>query len=383
MSLIGRFEHMVKRPRADEASQILLKVASLVKPIMKSHSWKVGVLAEFVPSDASLLGMNMNRGTKIFLRLRPPGALDTFYDTEQLVLVMLHELTHNVYGPHDASFYKLLEQLEEEWYELKRKGYSGDGFFSDGARLGGSHDVPLHIGRIKALEAAEKRRKKLLLMSGGGKLGGGAIATKGKTMREVLAEAAERRIKDDKSCVHDGKSAEEEARKAEMESEGVDAKDLPGADGEEARETNVIGQSGAEETTLANQRDPGRFPPPLSDTAKEAVRHVEPKPPRTTEARPASTTRAATRPTSQQPQLKKRRLAPSPPPQPTLINADGTWNCPTCTLINPSGALACDACGGPQPRDESRGWWCDVCLEFGNAHDRWMCQSCGSIKRKG
>src|SRR4051794_13036002 len=37
--------------------------------------------------------MNMNRGTKIFLRLRPPGALDTFYDTEQLVLVMLHEVS--------------------------------------------------------------------------------------------------------------------------------------------------------------------------------------------------------------------------------------------------------------------------------------------------
>jgi hypothetical protein len=66
--------------------------------------------------------------------------------------------------------------------------FLGDGFFSDGARLGGSHDVPLHIGRIKALEAAEKRRTKLLLMSGGGKLGGGSIATKGMTMREVLAE---------------------------------------------------------------------------------------------------------------------------------------------------------------------------------------------------
>ncbi len=35
------------------------------------------------------------------------------------------QLTHNVHGPHDASFYKLLEKLEEEYYELKRKGYSG------------------------------------------------------------------------------------------------------------------------------------------------------------------------------------------------------------------------------------------------------------------
>jgi hypothetical protein len=38
-------------------------------------------------------GMNRNHGSKIFLRLRPPGALDTFYDIEQLVLVMLHEVS--------------------------------------------------------------------------------------------------------------------------------------------------------------------------------------------------------------------------------------------------------------------------------------------------
>jgi len=35
------------------------------------------------------------------------------------------QLTHIEHGPHDASFYKLLAELEEEFYELKRKGYSG------------------------------------------------------------------------------------------------------------------------------------------------------------------------------------------------------------------------------------------------------------------
>jgi len=39
-----------------------------------------------------------------------------------------YQLTHNVYGPHDAKFYKLLGELEEEYYELKRKGYSGKYF---------------------------------------------------------------------------------------------------------------------------------------------------------------------------------------------------------------------------------------------------------------
>jgi hypothetical protein len=37
--------------------------------------------------------MNQNRGYKILLRLRPHEAQDTFYDQEQLVLVMLHEVS--------------------------------------------------------------------------------------------------------------------------------------------------------------------------------------------------------------------------------------------------------------------------------------------------
>lgn len=49
---------------------------------------------------------------------------------------------------------------------------TGDGFQSDGARLGGSHGIPQHIGRIKGLEAAERRAAKSTLMGKGGRLGG-------------------------------------------------------------------------------------------------------------------------------------------------------------------------------------------------------------------
>lgn len=37
-------------------------------------------------------GLNVNRGFKILLRLRPHQAPDTFYEVDQLVLVMLHEV---------------------------------------------------------------------------------------------------------------------------------------------------------------------------------------------------------------------------------------------------------------------------------------------------
>ncbi|ODN95233.1 elongation factor 3 [Cryptococcus wingfieldii CBS 7118] len=226
MSLIGRFEHLPNRPKSDQARPLLEKIASQVKPIMSKRGWKVGTLAEFLPADPSLLGINTNRGQRINLRLRPPGAEDTFYEYDQLVLVMLHELTHIVHGPHAAPFYTLLKELEEEYYALKTKGYSGDGFHSDGHHLGAVRRNE-YDGKKKGLAAAEERLGRAKLLGKGGKLGGSGSA--GKSMKELVAEAAERRLKDDKVCKTEEHSdeAEKEVKKAQEESIGVDAGDLP------------------------------------------------------------------------------------------------------------------------------------------------------------
>lgn len=91
-------------------------------------------------------------------------------------MISYFQLTHNVHGPHDEKFYKLLSELEEEYYELQRNGYSGEGFFTEGKKLGGSggiRNVPPHLARQKALEAAERRRKVGLLSSGSGQALGG------------------------------------------------------------------------------------------------------------------------------------------------------------------------------------------------------------------
>jgi hypothetical protein len=96
-----------------------------------------------------VLGLNYNRGQKILIRLRPAGREDTFYEFEDLIGTMLHEviwstlfivdasidadcgclcmlqLTHNVHGPHDDKFYAFLKKLNEEYDELQSKGYTG------------------------------------------------------------------------------------------------------------------------------------------------------------------------------------------------------------------------------------------------------------------
>jgi len=110
-TFVKSFTHLKDRPKADRALPMLQRVASLVKPIMRKHGWVLPVLAEFFPEEHNLVGLNINGGQKILLRLRPAYAPDTFYDVEDVVLVMLHELTHNVHGPHDEKFYKYLSGL--------------------------------------------------------------------------------------------------------------------------------------------------------------------------------------------------------------------------------------------------------------------------------
>jgi hypothetical protein len=140
---------------------------------------------------------DINSGDKILIRVRPARSPGTFYPIEQLVRVMLHELTHNVHGPHDERFYSLLNKLEDEYDTLVAGGWRGSGFYAPGERLG-SKDRGLWDsrsgtafdtdGRRKALEAAEAR-----LRTGGirlgGRLGGSKLSTQGgRTMQELAAE---------------------------------------------------------------------------------------------------------------------------------------------------------------------------------------------------
>ena len=55
-SYVASFTHLQNRPHADRALSLLQRIASLVKPIMRNHGWRLPVLAEFFPDNPSLLG---------------------------------------------------------------------------------------------------------------------------------------------------------------------------------------------------------------------------------------------------------------------------------------------------------------------------------------
>ncbi|PSS29655.1 hypothetical protein PHLCEN_2v2803 [Hermanssonia centrifuga] len=215
-TFVESFTHLKDRPNADKALGMLQRVASLVKPIMRKHNWVLPALSEFFPESPNLL--DVNGGQKILLRLRPARAPHTFYDEEHVIGTMLHELTHNVHGPHDEKFYKFLSELEDEFEALKRSGYAGEGFHSNGRRIGEnvSHNLPPHVARAKALEAAEKR-KNLSNVLGGARRLGGSVPRRALSPRELAAEAAERRMRDETAC-GTGDVAQREADKAAKES---------------------------------------------------------------------------------------------------------------------------------------------------------------------
>jgi hypothetical protein len=91
------------RDGAAEARALLESVAKQVQPIMRRRRWRVPVLSEFAPKNPNLLGLNVNRGAEVKIRLRParaalPGDEARFYPYNHVLGTMLHELVHIVHG---------------------------------------------------------------------------------------------------------------------------------------------------------------------------------------------------------------------------------------------------------------------------------------------
>ncbi|KAF8808015.1 WLM-domain-containing protein [Phlegmacium glaucopus] len=363
--LVQSFAHLKDKHNADKALHLLKRIASLVKPIMRKRNWVLPSLAEFFPEDPNLHDINM--GQKILLRLRPASSPDTFLPEDSLVGTMLHELTHNVHSPHDDKFYKYLSDLQDEYDALQASGYAGEGFFAEGKRVGAnvSHNVPLHIARVKALEAAEKRKQISRVLGRGGRLGG-QNENAGLSLRELAArkqtlwQAAERRARDDKSCAS-GLVAQREAEKAAKESIEskvidltLDDEDDHMHDSDSSSDVVIVEDVHREPPSPSTPPGPSSVPqktsnPTGSSTSKANKVHIN------RDANPSS--KMTIQKTSSRPQGRPE------------------WSCQACTLLNAYTALQCEACN-----THREGWTCSTCDETGISHDFWTCPWCGKMK---
>ncbi len=264
---------------------------------------------------------------------------------------MLHELSHIIHGPHDAKFHALWNQLRDEHEALALKGYSGEGFLSDGHRLGG-RQIPMSEARRLARVQAEKRRA---MGKGSGQKLGGTAAQPWKDMRSVIADASERRLRALQGC---GNTNHNDSEIQEI-SDAATRNGFKTQAEEDAANDAAIAQALWE---LVQEDEKAKYgenyiPPTAENPAgngggvfSSADRDSVPGPSRS--ELPSS--KAAEPSSSSLPQPK-----PTPPPAAGIAvevstsssssALPDTWACGVCTLVNPDHYLCCDACGTEKP----------------------------------
>lgn len=322
---------------------------------------------------------------------------------EQVTDTLLHELSHIIFGPHNADFNNLWNELRDEHQSLLMKGYTGEGFLSQGKKLGGKR-VPLDEMRRQARLAAEKRKATTNVNGGGHRLGG-APNVRGVDMRRVIADAASRRSSITEGCASNSQDAGRLVHQQEQDgfrttAEQDDANDLAIAralqdlmyEEEMARlgaPSTLGGLSWDRETGLSFESNPTSraaspapsfssglewskegglsFAPPtrppptqrqsslpqVNTQGRPLSRLITDPQPRASSSRPISTSRVPSRLISQEEEeLRNKQLPPIPPPTPqqlTVPEDPDKWACPQCTLHNPLDYLTCEACGLEQP----------------------------------
>ncbi|KAF2857684.1 WLM-domain-containing protein, partial [Piedraia hortae CBS 480.64] len=372
--LFGVYEHLTSQPSSSSALLMLRKAASAVKPIMLKRSWRVKVLTEFLPRDNGLLGLNINHGEKICLRLRYNSS-KSFLRQEEVIDTLLHELTHIVWGPHDHNFERLLRELRGEYAILRGKGYTGEGFLGKGHKLGGRR-MPVEEmrrqARVKALEREKKRKEES--DKKGRRLGGLPPHLVGNDTRRVIADAVERRNRMKKGC---GSTWKDPAQKLAQEGTRGQTVQTTQADDDDGIAEALFELLQEEEGRLINGLD--ALPSEEEQLAwaiEESNKHVQ--------------------------------------GMGEVVDLTGDddkeeqWTCGTCTLRNPLTYLVCDACGTERelvPREKkqkrdppqkkqnrsleasqirpapktSLGWNCASCGTF-MEHCWWTCSRCSKMK---
>ncbi|KAL5702121.1 hypothetical protein ACHQM5_027377 [Ranunculus cassubicifolius] len=314
----------LKKPGENEARKMLDQIAKQVQPIMKKHKWRVQLLSEFYPSNPALLGLNVNGGVEVKVRLRRANREWDFIPYEEVLDTMLHELCHNDVAPHNAAFYKLWDEIRKECEELVGKGISGsgEGFDRQGRRLGGfKKQPPLPELRKTALAAAERRsRVGALMPNGPRRLGGDSGIMSALSPLQAAAMAAERRMQDELWC---GSQAFPILVDDESSSQPAQAFPPRGLSGESSKSSSNL-DSDVAETPMEN----------ISKASTSVSVGMEEK---------------------------------------------SFWECEICTLMNPALAPICEACGVERPKEKGtkfKIWSCKFCtLENSVKLDK--CTACG------
>lgn len=391
LNKVWEIKTLKRKDEEDKARQILERVAKQVQPIMRNHNWRVKLLSEFCPKNPALLGLNVNHGVHVKLRLRRPNRDWDFYPFDQILDTMLHELCHNAHGPHNAIFYKLWDDLRKECEELMTRGVtgSGEGFDLPGRRLGGfSRQPAISSLRHAALTAAQKRaRLGSLLPSGPKRLGGDSSMMVALSPVQAAAMAAERRLQDEIWCasgaceVEEGESSNDLLQKHVGQSAG-NSRSCSDPDG---HKTNAISRKRSRESCSSSRSSNNPMEPSLVDlTTDSLVSGSMHNKDFIYQKRSDQTEKSSNlmngHLNSNFVDLANNVSTPAAVyPDATHDTECTTWECVTCTLVNPPLAPICEVCCTLKPRgvkDKYKFWSCKFCtLENGAKLEK--CKACG------
>uniref|UniRef100_A0A803LQ41 Zinc ion binding protein n=1 Tax=Chenopodium quinoa TaxID=63459 RepID=A0A803LQ41_CHEQI len=403
-----------RKPRQDEAKQILERIAK-----QKFTYWPCS------PKRNELLGLNVNRGVEVKLRLRRPDRELEFYSFHEVLDTMLHELCHNAHGPHNASFYQLWDQLRKECEELMSNGISGtgEGFDLPGKRLGGFSRQPPLASLHKTAVAAAENRKRLnsLLPSGPLRLGGDKNIMSALSPVQAAAMAAERRLQDEIWCASvSGGFAEDLGDSDLLETGGpcgpaaasANTSDSNNASWNRSQNdvTNLIDLSNNVNSTSTNFHN-------TTSSKRSIGSHASSSASASSNSNNVSGA-AASRKRSWNcditnlidlsndensasvdaygAKLNKGSIGSNASSSSVSMSASSsglttnldagnthgesaTWTCETCTLLNPPLALVCEACETLKPKDISvkyKFWSCKFCT-LENSVKLEKCSACG------
>jgi hypothetical protein len=243
---VMKVAHIPHLPHSDETIALLRRIHKEFFPIAQKRGYKVLSLSEMCCCGDGLdhgsesiraavgagtkrrkggrkrrvmannvLGYNQSQGNihTIHLRMRDARNHAVLLPYEEVAGTMSHELAHCVYGPHNAKFYKLMDEIQEQHAVFLAKGVVADtgGFPVGGqqsyvlgrAGTGGGGTTGGTKNPLTAAAAAEARRKKIRWMPDGPQaLGGDATFRQWLTPGQAAAGAAEaRRLQDEKWCL--------------------------------------------------------------------------------------------------------------------------------------------------------------------------------------
>ncbi|KAG2732776.1 hypothetical protein G9P44_003766 [Scheffersomyces stipitis] len=219
VSNIAKIGSLNRYADKEYANDLLHQVARLVAPIIHENNFKVGTLCEMFPKDANLLGLNVNRGQKILIRLRYHSNDRQFYPMGDIIGTFLHELTHNLYSAHDDKFYKFLDGLKKRFEDIQYGGASTT-YRCEEETLGTKYNafggyMSEREKRIRALSKPKYKTESRKLGTSGG--GISKVVADPRQLRQMILAAAERRMKDNKWCNHNSDITEIEPTNEELD----------------------------------------------------------------------------------------------------------------------------------------------------------------------